>query len=618
MTPGKFRSFRCAPWFDSIWIMDQYKSRDDIPEKFRWNLNLIYPSAKDWEEDFRKIEPAITAAEAHRGNLTRSEEGLKAALDDQVKLDLLIEKLYSYAHHLSDQDTRDSENLGRVDRIRSKATEAGARLSWVDPELLEAPLEVLKSFKDSPVLKEYSRKIELLIRSKPHQRSAEVEEVLSLASEPLGGSYKAFSLLENADMKIPNAKDAHGREHELNHATYSACLESSDRELRKNAFETYLGAYSQYQNTFAATLDSHVKKQIFYARTRKFPSAIEASLFSDAIPVSVYNGLIDTVHRFLPLLHRWVSLKRRELKLDQMNLYDLFLPMVKPAQVDIPFDEGCRMVLEGVKPLGEEYAKATKAAFDERWIDVYYTPGKRGGAYSGGMYLTKPYILLNHKNNLNSTFTLAHELGHSLHSHYSNLFQPYPTANYPIFLAEVASTTNEMLLHFHLYENAESLEMKLYLLDHLFTQFRGTLYRQVQFAEFERDIHAMAERGEPLTAQSLSETYAALNAKYYGPDMVQHEKIRYEWTRIPHFYYNFYVYKYSTSFAAAQYFARKIFEGDEKVRELYLKFLRSGSSRDPLETLIEAGVDLRDSKPIEAAFAVFKDALDEFERLRGQ
>jgi oligoendopeptidase F len=598
--------------------MDQYKSRDDIPEAYRWNLNLIYPTTQDWEEDFRQIDSAIRAAESHRGRLTRSAESLKSAFDDQMKLDLLIEKLYSFAHHLSDQDTRDSENLGRVDRIRSKATEAGARLSWVDPELLEAPVEVLESLKRSPLLKDFSRKIELLIRSKAHQRSAEVEEVLSLASEPLGGSYKAFSLLENADMKIPNAKDSHGREHELNHATYSACLESPDRELRKNAFETYLGAYGQYQNTFAATLDSHVKKQIFYARTRRFPSAIESSLFSDAIPVGVYNGLIDTVHRHLPLLHRWVALKKRELRLDQMKLYDIFVPMVKPAQVDIPYEEGCRMVMEAVKPLGHEYVKAMKASFDERWIDVYYTPGKRGGAYSGGMYLTKPYILLNHKNNLNSTFTLAHELGHSLHSHYSNLYQPYSTANYPIFLAEVASTTNEMLLHFHLYEKAESLEMKLYLLDHLFTQFRGTLYRQVQFAEFERDIHAMAERGEPLTSQSLSETYAVLNASYYGSEMHQHEKIRYEWTRIPHFYYNFYVYKYSTSFAAAQYFARKIFEGDEGVRELYLKFLRSGSSKDPLDTLIEAGVDLRGSQPIEAAFGVFADALNEFERLRGQ
>jgi oligoendopeptidase F len=597
--------------------MDQYKNRNSIPEAYRWNLNLIYASEQAWEADFKKIESSLQAVEAHKGRLTVSAEALLQAFEDQVKLDLLIEKLYSFAHHLSDEDTRDSLNLGRVERIRSKAADAGARLAWMDPELLDAPIEVLNQYRNHPALKVYARKIDLLIRSKPHQRSAEVEEILSLASEPLGGSYKAFSLLENADMKIPNALDAEGKEHELNHATYSACLESSDRVLRKNAFETYLGAYSQYQNTFAATLDSHVKKQIFYSKTRRFPSAIESSLFSDAIPVGVYNGLIETVHRYLPLLHRWVSLKKRHLGLSEMNLYDLFVPMVKPANVDIPYDQGFEMVLEAVKPLGAEYAKALAASRDERWIDVYYTPGKRGGAYSGGMYLSKPYILLNHKNNLNSTFTLAHELGHSLHTHYSNRNQHYATANYPIFLAEVASTTNEMLLQFHLYEKATSKEMKLYLLDHLFTQFRGTLFRQVQFAEFERDIHAMAERGEPLTAQTLSDAYAALNAKYYGPDMIQHEKIRYEWTRIPHFYYNFYVYKYSTSFAAAQYFARKIFDGDTSVRDRYLQFLKSGSSKDPLDTLIEAGVDLRDSKPVEAAFKVLEDALNEFDRLSG-
>ncbi len=596
--------------------MDQYKTRQDIPESFKWNLNLMYPTPQDWEADFARVESAIVSVERFKGRLCHSAHTLHEAFEEQSKLDLLIERLYSYAHHLSDEDTRNSENLGRVDRIRSKAADAGARLSWMDPELLEAPMEILKGFHVDPVLVNHARRIELLIRSKPHQRSAEVEEVLSLASEPLGVAYKTFSLLENADMKIPHAKDAEGKEHELNHGSYSACLESSDRVLRKNAFETYFGAYAQYQNTFAATLDAHVKKQIFYAKTRRFQSAIEASLFSDQIPVGVYHGLIDTVHQHLPLLHRWVSLKKRELKLPEMQLYDLFYPMVKPAKVEIPYEQGCKLVAEAVRPLGEDYAKTLESAFHERWIDVFYTPGKRGGAYSGGMYTSKPYILLNHKNNLNSTFTLAHELGHSLHSYYSNRYQPYQTASYPIFLAEVASTTNEMLLHFYLNERADSKEMKLYLLDHLFTQFRGTLYRQVQFAEFERDIHAMAEKGIPLTAQTLSETYAAIQAKFYGPDMVMHDLVKYEWTRIPHFYYNFYVYKYSTSFAAAQYFAKKIFEGDTAVRDLYLDFLKSGSSRDPLETLKKAGVDLRDSKPIEAAFKVFEEALNEFERTR--
>jgi oligoendopeptidase F len=281
----------------------------------------------------------------------------------------------------------------------------------------------------------------------------------------------------------------------------------------------------------------------------------------------------------------------------------------------IVYDEACKLVVEGARPLGKEYVAALEKSFSERWIDVYYTTGKRSGAYSGGMYQTVPYILLNHQDNLNSTFTLAHELGHSLHSFFANKNQPYQKAQYPIFLAEVASTTNEMLLHFHMYAQAKTKETKLYLLDHLFTQFRGTLYRQVQFAEFERDIHAFAEKGEPLTAESLSSHYAKLNAEYYGPDVVQHELIGFEWSRIPHLYYDFYVYKYSTSFAAAQYFARKIYDGDTATTEKYLEFLRSGASHDPLDTLIKAGLDLRDAKPIEASFKVFEDALNEFEKL---
>ena len=597
--------------------MDQFKSRADIPEKFKWNLNLIYPNVDAWEADFKKIDGKVAVVEAFRGKLASSIETLKSALDAQSDAGILIEKVMVYAHHLSHEDTRNTVNLGLEARLGSKATEAGARLSWMDPELLETPIEKLSEFQKDPLLKEHARRLEDLIRSKSHQRSAEVEELLSLAAEPMGAAYNTFNLLENADMKFPKVKDSEGVEHELNSASYTSFLESEDRILRKNAFDTYCETFGAYQNTLAATLDGHVKKQIFYAKARRFPSAIEASLYSDMIPSSVYNGLIDSVHKHLPLLHRWVALKKKLLKLPDLALHDIFLPMVKPANVEIPYEEGMKLVIEGAKPMGEDYVNNLKKAFDERWIDVYYTPGKRSGAYSGGMFKTVPYILLNHKNNLNSTFTLAHELGHSLHSFYSNGAQPYPTSRYPIFLAEVASTTNEMLLHFYMQDQAKTKEMKLYLLDHLFSQFRGTLFRQVQFAEFERDIHAMAERGEPLTSDTLSNHYASLNRKYYGPDIQISDVARFEWSRIPHFYYNFYVYKYSTSFAAAQYFARKIYDGDTATREKYMNFLKSGSSLDPLDTLLKAGMDLRDSKPIEAAFKVLEDALNEFETLIG-
>jgi oligoendopeptidase F len=595
--------------------MDQYKNREDIAEKYRWNLDLMYATAAAWDADFSKIDSACSQVEKFKGRFAESVTTLKQAFEAQQQLELLVEKLYAYAHQLSDEDTRDSTNLGRVSRIASKAADVGARLAWVDPELLETSVEKLNEYQHDYLLKDFSRRLENLIRSKPYQRNAEVEELLAQASEAMDGGHKTFNLLENADMKSVMVKDGKGVEHEINHGSYSTALESDDREFRKNAFEGYLGNFAQYQNTFASTLETHVKKQVFYAKARRFNSAIEASLFSDSVPLEVYNGLIKTVHQHLPLLHRFMRLRKKILGVSDFSLYDLFVPMVKPANSEVSYEEACRMVVEGAKPLGETYVNALSQSFSERWIDVYYTPGKRSGAYSGGMYQTKPYILLNHKDNLSSAFTLAHELGHSLHSYFSNQNQPYPKANYPIFLAEVASTTNEMLMHFHLYDQAKTKEMKLYLLDHLFTQFRGTLYRQVQFAEFERDIHTMSEAGEPLTSQSLGEHYKKLNRTYYGADVEQHEKIGFEWSRIPHFYYNFYVYKYSTSFAAAQYFARKIYDGDTDTCAKYLNFLKSGSSKDPLDTLIEAGVDLRDSKPIEAAFKVFEDALNEFEKL---
>ena len=600
-------------------MSEQYKSREEVPEQYRWNLSLMYSSQDAWEQDFKKLDGLTQKVEIYRGKLAESAATLKKVYEAETELSILLENLYSFAHHRSDEDTRDATNLGHMSRIGSKATEISARLSWMDPELLEAPIEKLKQFQNDPLLKDFSRKLEGLIRSKPHQRSAEVEEVLSLASEPMGGSHTTFSLLENADMPMPKVTDSHGKEHEVNHGSYITVLESPDREFRKKGFEAYVGAFAQFKNTYASTLETTVKNHVFNAKVRRFPSAIEASLFSDAIPLGVYNGLIDTVHQHLPLLHRWVKLKKSLLGNGDFQMYDLFIPMVKPANIEISYEEARNLVIESAAPLGGAYVDSLKKSFTERWIDVYYTAGKRSGAYSGGTYNSKPYILLNHKNNLNSAFTLAHELGHSLHSYYSRQ-QPYAKSHYPIFLAEIASTTNEMLLQFYLYEKAESKEMKLYLLDHLFNQFRGTLFRQVQFAEFERDIHAMVERGEPLTSQSLSEHYGKMNAKYYGPDMSENgsnekDPIRFEWSRIPHFYYNFYVYKYSTSFAASQYFARKIYDGDTDTREKYLEFLKSGCSMDPLDTMIKAGVDLRDSKPIESAFKIFENALNDFEKM---
>jgi oligoendopeptidase F len=600
-------------------MKDQFKTRAEVPELYRWNLDLMYSSREAWERDFTRIDVLVGAVELFRGKLVENAATLKKAFDAETELNIVIENLYSFANHRSDEDTRDADALGIVGRIGSKAAEVSARLSWMEPELLDAPVTQLQQLQRDPLLIDFSRKIEELIRSKPHRRSAEVEEILSLASDPMGGAHNTFSLLENADMPMPKVKDPSGNDFEVNHGTYFSILESPDREFRQRGFEAYVGTFAQYKNTYASTLETNVKNHVFNAKVRKFPSAIQASLFSDAIPLSVYNGLIDTVHAHLPLLHRLMRLRKKILGVDELQMYDLFFPMVKPSNTEVNYEEACKMVIEACAPLGDRYVSDLKKAFTDRWIDVYYTSGKRSGAYSGGTYQSNPYILLNHQNNLGSAFTLAHELGHSLHSFYSRK-QPYAKSHYPIFLAEIASTTNEMLLHFHLYDRAKTKEMKLYLLDHLFTQFRATLYRQVQFAEFERDIHAMVESGESLTSQNLCAHYGKLNAAYYGPDMAHNgsgdsDLIRYEWSRIPHFYYNFYVYKYSTSFAASQYFARKIYDGDQATRELYLEFLASGCSLDPLETMMKAGMDLGDSKPIEAAFRIFENALNEFESL---
>ena len=448
---------------------DQFKNRSDIPEQYRWNLELMYASQEQWEEDLKKLDALTAKVESFKGKLTESADTLKAAYDAETSLSITLENLYSFAHHRSDEDTRNTENLGRMGRVGSKATEISARLSWMDPELLSASIDTLKKLQSEPKLSDFSKRLENLIRSKPHQRSAEVEEVLSLASEPLGGAHTTFSLLENADMPMPKVKDSQGVEHEINHGTYTTVLESPDREFRCQGFNAYVGAFAQYKNTFASTLETNVKNHTFNAKVRRFNSAIEASLFSDAIPLSVYNGLIDTVHQHLPLLHRWVKLKKKLLGNADFQMYDIFIPMVKPAQVEISYEAATKMVIDSAAPLGNAYVDHLKKSFSERWIDVYYTPGKRSGAYSGGTYQSKPYILLNHKNNLNSAFTLAHELGHSLHSFYSRK-QPYAKSNYPIFLAEIASTTNEMLLQFHLYDQAKTKEMKLYLLDHLFNQ----------------------------------------------------------------------------------------------------------------------------------------------------
>jgi oligoendopeptidase F len=422
-------------------------------------------------------------------------------------------------------------------------------------------------------------------------------------------------MLNNADMRFPIIKDEEGKEVEVTHGNFVRFMQSKDRNVRKAAFNAMYDTYKKFINTFASTMAGNVKKDIFYVKTRKYNSSLEASLFEDNVSLEVYNNLIETVHSRLDVLHRYVRLKKKLLGLDELHMYDLYVPLIQEYDKKFTYEEAIELVLEGLKPLGDEYINLLKQGFNSRWVDVYENRGKTSGAYSWGTYGTHPYVLLNYQGKLNDVFTIAHEMGHSLHTYYSNATQPYVYAGYKIFVAEVASTCNEALLMDYLLKNSKDEKERLYLLNHFFEEFRGTVYRQVMFAEFEKLIHEMAERGEPLTAEVLNKKYYELNKLYYGDDIVVDEGISYEWARIPHFYRNFYVYKYATGFSAAIAISQMILNEGEKAVERYKEFLKSGSSDYPLNLLKKAGVDLTTPKPVNDALDVFEKLLDEFEKM---
>jgi oligoendopeptidase F len=590
-----------------------YQSRDEIPAPHKWDLKKTYPTLEAWEADFQGLTPAADEIETYRGKLGTNEATLAKVWDLTEALFLKVQKLQVYAMHWSDEDTRKTESQALQDRIRSAYGQVASQLSWMDPEVLELPVETLKTFAEHPALKLYGQKLRELIRSKPHRLTAKEERILSLAAEPMSASEKTYGMFKDAELQFPPVKVG-GKDQPLSHGTYIRYLEDHSPEIRREAFEKYNSTFLGFKNTFASLLDGQVKAHLMTARARNFNSALEAALFDDAIPPTVYKNLIKSVRSKQDVVARWVRLKKKVMKANKMDLYDLYVPIVKEAESEVPYELAWKWILESLKPLGEEYQKVLLQARDENWIDVFESPGKRSGAYSGGMFLTPPYILLNHQDTLRCAFTLAHELGHSLHSYFSRKYQPSQTAEYPIFLAEVASTTNEMLLHHYLMRNAPSEGVKLGLLDNLCSSFRGTLIRQTQFAEFEMGIHERAENGVPLTAEEMSSYYGELNQAYYGPDLAYDPLTQIEWARIPHFYYNFYVYKYATSFAAAQYFADQIFQGDAQVTRRYLEFLRSGGIALPLETMKKAGVDLEQPDPILSALKVFEETLAELER----
>ncbi len=590
--------------------------RASIPEEDRWRLEDIFPNDEAWEAAFHELEGLIDKLAAFRGTLGQSGEQLLAFLQLNDEVGQRAEALWGYADMRLDEDTTHPESQGRQARALNLLVRLESAVAFATPEILAIPPEQLERFlQETPGLEGYRHALDEIQRRRPHTLSEAEERLLAMAGEVGQSPAQIFQMINEADIRFPTVRDEAGREVEITHARFLKLMESRDRRVRRETFQGLYATYQKQRNTLAATLAAQVQKNIFFARARRFGSALEAALFPSNIPVSVYTNLIETVRQGLPALHRYMALRKRALGLDEHHMYDIYTPIVPEVTVRIPWQEAQELAAAALAPLGEEYVRVLREGFRSRWIDVYENRGKRSGVYSTGVYGVHPYVLLNYQETLDDLFTLVHEMGHALHTYFSNRSQPYVYANYSIFVAEVASTLNEALLAHHLLERWDDRARRLYVLNHQLDTFRTTLFRQTMFAEFEQQIHQEAEAGRPLTAERLAELYGELNAAYHGPAVVNDEEIRLEWARIPHFYMNFYVYQYATGFSAAQALARRILEEGQPAVEAYLAFLSSGSSDYPLAVLQRAGVDMTSPEPVRQAIQAFHELVQELERL---
>jgi len=593
-------------------------ARDEIPVEDTWRLEDIFETDELWEKEYEEIKALLPKAAEYQGKLAESADILYEALQYQDHVLERLGKLYTYAHMRYDQDTTNSFYQGLNDRARSLYSEAAANLAFVVPEILAMDEEKLNRFlEEKPELKLYEHALDVINLQRPHVLSAEMEAILAQASEVMDSPGNTFGMLNNADLKFPTIKDEYGEEVELTHGRYIRFLESSDRRVRRDAFMALYDTYGKFLNTFASTLSGQVKRNNFFAKVRNYKSARHAALSRNNIPEEVYDNLVNTINKNLHLLHRYVRLRKKALGVDELHMYDLYTPIVKDIKMEVTYEDAKDLVMKGLAPLGDEYLAVLKEGFENRWVDVHENKGKRSGAYSSGAYGTNPYILMNWQDNVDNMFTLAHEFGHSVHSYFTRKYQPYPYGDYSIFVAEVASTTNENLLNDYLLKNLDDKKKQLYLLNHYLETFRGTVFRQTMFAEFEHEIHQRAQKGEALTSELLNQLYYDLNKKYFGEDIVVDEEIAREWARIPHFYYNYYVYQYATGFSAATALSKQILEEGDDAVERYLGFLKAGSSDYPIEVLKKAGVDMTSAEPIEEACKVFEQRLAEMEQLLG-
>lgn len=590
--------------------------RNEVEDEYTWDLSTIYADDAAWEQAVADLEAQTPDLGALEGTIAQGAKALLHALTLADKLAEQLWQVYVYAGRRHDSDTTDTAGQSLDSRAGSVVAKISAAMAFIEPEILALPDATIQQWMaEEPGLELYRYKLEQLARQRAHVRSAEVENVVAQFGDVARSTSDIFGMLTNADLDFPYIKDESGNDIQLSHARYGRFLESQDRRVRRDTFKGMYSAFGKIRNTLATTLAGEIRSHVVGARIHNYPSALSAALEPNDIPLDVYHNLITTINANLPKLHRYMELRKRIMGLDDLRIYDLYAPMINEPDVVISYAEGAALVRDALAPLGAQYADALQQTFTSRWIDVYENVGKRSGAYSDGSYTTAPFILLNYQDRLNDVFTLAHELGHSMHSFFTRKTQPFVYGNYTIFVAEVASTLNEALLSDYMIKNRADASLKRRLLVQQLEDVRTTIFRQTMFAEFELDMHTRTEQGEPLTADGLSQRYHELVGRYHGPAVVLDDEIALEWARIPHFYYNYYVYQYATGLSAALALSKQIIGEGQPAIDRYLNFLRGGSSKSSIELLRGAGVDMESPAPIQAAMDEFDHLLDELETL---
>jgi oligoendopeptidase F len=590
--------------------------RSEVEKKYTWAIEDLYSSDEQWQLEYNKVKEILPRALEYQGRLSKSGDLLLGFLQLSDEISKLMERVYVYANQKYHEDTANPVYQDLSNKASALSVQVNSALSFATPEILTIPLESISQFHaENHGLAEYDFYLKDILRLKPHVLSGEMETLLADAGEIGDGASNIFSMFNNADIKFPEIQDENGNTIQITHGRYGQLLESADRRVRRDAFQGVYATYKSYRNTLAASFSANVKQEVFFTKARKYKSTLERALNAGNIPTEVYTNLVDAVHENLHLMHRYVALRKKLLGLEELHMYDLYAPLLADMKMEIPFEEAKNIVAKGLEPLGEDYQRVLQEGFRNRWIDIYENENKRSGAYSWGAYGTHPYVLLNYNDTLDNVYTLAHEMGHAIHSYYSDETQPYVYAGYKIFVAEVASTCNESLLIDYMLKNTDDKKQKAYLINHFLEKFKGTLFRQTMFAEFEMITHKLVEDEESLTADALCKIYHDLNVKYFGDGVIIDPEIDMEWSRIPHFYNAFYVYQYATGYSAAIALSRRILNEGTPAVEDYIRFLSGGSSNYPIELLKAAGVDMSTKEPVHQALQLFEELLGQMEEL---